>query len=173
MSRFLIVVDMQNDFVSGALGSADAQRIVPYVAEKVRNFSGTVIFTRDSHGEDYLATQEGKILPVPHCIKETAGWEIISELTEFAEKAKIFDKPAFGSLELAEYLQAQNAEETIEEIELIGVCTDICVVSNGLLIKAALPETLIKVDSKGCAGTSVENHNAALQTMRCCQVEVL
>ena len=170
MSRFLIVVDMQNDFVSGALGSADAQRIVPYVAEKVRNFSGTVIFTRDSHGEDYLATQEGKFLPVPHCIRGTAGWEIISELTELAGKAKIFDKPAFGSPKLAEYLQAENAEETIEEIELIGVCTDICVVSNGLLLKAALPETLIKVDPKGCAGTSVENHNAALQIMRCCQI---
>ena len=171
--KFLIVVDMQNDFTTGSLGSNDAVRIIPAVAEKIRSFSGKVLFTRDTHTEAYLLTQEGKNLPVPHCIKGTPGWEICPELAALIrDDSVIFDKPAFGSLALAEYLRAADACGGVEEIELCGVCTDVCVISNAMLIKAALPEVPLSVDASCCAGTSRANHINALNAMQICQIKV-
>lgn len=174
-NRYLIVIDMQNDFVDGALGTPEAQAIAPALVDAARAFDGELIFTLDTHGADYLATQEGAHLPVPHCIKGTPGWELIPALAELQRErqARVFEKPTFGSTALAHYLARRNAEEPIESIELVGVCTDICVVSNALLIKAALPEVPVSVDPPLCAGVTPEAHKAALATMRSCQVEVL
>ncbi len=173
MDKILVVVDMQKDFVTGALGSAEAQQIVPDVVKKVKDFDGTVVFTRDTHQENYLETQEGKNLPVTHCIEGSDGWQIIPELTELAEGKKVFDKPTFGSTELAEYIKAEADKRNGQlEVELIGVCTDICVVSNALLIKAYNREIPVSVDSKCCAGVSPAAHDAALSTMKSCQVKV-
>ena len=174
-NRYLIVIDMQNDFVDGALGTPEAQAIAPALVDAARAFDGELIFTLDTHGENYLATQEGEHLPVPHCIKGTPGWELIPALGELQRErqARAFEKPTFGSTALAHYLARRNAEEPIESIELVGVCTDICVVSNALLIKAALPEVPVSVDPALCAGVTPEAHEAALATMRSCQVELL
>lgn len=174
-NRYLIVIDMQNDFVDGALGTPEAQAIAPALVDAARAFDGELIFTLDTHGENYLATQEGEHLPVPHCIKGTPGWELIPALAELQRErqARAFEKPMFGSTALAHYLARRNAEEPIESIELVGVCTDICVVSNALLIKAALPEVPVSVDPALCAGVTPEAHEAALATMRSCQVELL
>lgn len=166
MNNILVVVDMQNDFISGSLGSEEAKAIVPYVKDKIAKFDGEVIFTRDTHEENYLETSEGKHLPVKHCVKDTWGWEISDELKPYVKK--VIDKPTFGSLDLVEYLK--NKE--IDSIELCGLCTDICVVSNALLLKANFYETPIVVDSKACAGVSVDSHKAALNTMTMCQIEV-
>lgn len=173
MRNILIVVDMQNDFVTGALGTAEAQAIVPDAVQKAEGFSGEVIFTRDTHGPDYLKTQEGKNLPVEHCIKDTAGWQIIPELQSIAERGRFFDKPAFGSTELMEYLHAEHIKEEIREITLIGLCTDICVISNAMLLKARLPEMVIKVDAACCAGVTPKRHENALDAMRACQIEIV
>ena len=170
MKKYLLVIDMQKDFVDGSLGTAEAQAIVPAVAEKIRGFEGEVIFTQDTHGENYMETQEGKFLPVLHCIKGTPGHEVIPELQEFLADAKVFLKGTFGSVDLAAYL-SKRAEE-IESIELIGLCTDICVVSNALLLKAAMPEKPLFVDASCCAGVTPEKHVAALETMRSCQITV-
>lgn len=170
MKKYLLVIDMQKDFVDGSLGTAEAQAIVPAVAEKIRGFEGEVIFTQDTHGENYIETQEGKFLPVLHCIKGTPGHEVIPELQEFLADAKVFLKGTFGSVDLAAYL-SKRAEE-IESIELIGLCTDICVVSNALLLKAAMPEKPLFVDASCCAGVTPEKHAAALETMRSCQITV-
>ncbi len=174
-NRYLIVIDMQNDFVDGALGTPEAQAIAPTLVDAARAFDGELIFTLDTHGENYLATQEGEHLPVPHCIKGAPGWELIPALAELQRErqARVFEKPTFGSTALAHYLARRNAEEPIESIELVGVCTDICVVSNALLIKAALPEVPVSVDPALCAGVTPEAHEAALATMRSCQVELL
>src|SRR5574344_405476 len=147
---YLIVVDMQNDFVSGSLGSADAQKIVDRVVKKVQTFDGIVLFTQDTHHEDYLTTQEGRLLPVPHCIEGTDGCKLIPPLEQFQKEhhCMIYQKNQFGSIELARYLAKQN----VSSIQLIGLCTDICVVSNALLLKASLPEVPIKVDAACCAG---------------------
>ena len=166
--RFLIVVDMQNDFISGSLGSKLAEAIVPNVVEKVRNYDGTVIFTRDTHFADYMDTQEGKNLPVKHCIKDTAGWEICDELKPFVKK--VVDKITFGSVELPEVIKSYGEE--IDEIELCGLCTDICVISNAMILKASFPETKIIIDSKCCAGVSVESHNTALEAMKAVQIDI-
>jgi len=170
--RYLVVVDMQHDFVDGALGTAEAQAIVPHVVEKVKGFDGTVLFTRDTHGTNYLTTQEGKNLPVEHCIEGTPGWQIVPELEELRVRldAPTFDKPTFGSLELSDYLTRKNAAEPIESIELCGLCTDICVVSNALLIKAHLPEVPLTIDPTCCAGVTPASHQAALATMSSCQI---
>jgi len=170
MKKYLLVIDMQKDFVDGSLGTAEAQAIVPAVAEKIRGFEGEVIFTQDTHGENYMETQEGKFLPVLHCIKGTPGHEVVPELQEFLADAKVFLKGTFGSVDLAAYL-SKRAEE-IESIELIGLCTDICVVSNALLLKAAMPEKPLFVDASCCAGVTPEKHAAALETMRSCQITV-
>lgn len=171
MNDYLIVVDMQKDFVDGALGSDMARKIVPAVRKKIENFQGKVLFTRDTHQENYLETQEGRNLPVSHCIKGTEGWEIIPELREFCKEAPI-DKPTFGSMELAHRLAKENEIIPVASVELIGVCTDICVISNALLIKAALPEVPVSVDASCCAGVTLERHQRALLAMKACQISV-
>ena len=170
MKKYLIVVDMQVDFVNGALGTREAEAIAPKVAEKIRAFDGEVIFTQDTHLADYLNTQVGRCLPIEHCIEGSAGWQLIPELRPLAEGRRIVQKPTFGSRALAETLAAEA--EDIESIELVGLCTDICVVSNALLLKAFMPEVPIGVDPACCAGVTPAGHAAALATMRACQVNV-
>ena len=163
--KFLIVVDMQNDFISGSLGSKGAENIVAKVADKIRSFDGRVIFTRDTHNENYINTREGRYLPVEHCIKDTYGWQICDELKEYA--TEVVDKGTFGSLDLPDII-GKNPDE----IELCGLCTDICVISNAMILKAAYPETDIIVDSSCCAGVTAESHNNALDSMRAVQIIV-
>ena len=167
--KFLIVIDMQVDFITGSLGSKLAEAIVPNVVDKVKNYDGTVIFTRDTHFADYLSTQEGCKLPVEHCIKDTAGWEICNELKPFVNK--VVDKITFGSVDLPDLIKAYG--EQIEEIELCGLCTDICVISNAMILKASFPEVKIKVNGNCCAGVSVDSHNTALNAMKSVQIEVV
>lgn len=172
MQDVLIVVDMQNDFIDGVLGTPEAVKIVPKVEEKLRDFEGTVLYTRDTHTEDYMDTQEGHLLPVPHCIRDTYGWQIASSL-EKIRTGKVFDKVTFGSAELGEYLRKLDREDTIRSITLVGLCTDICVISNAVLIKAFLPETPVFVDATCCAGVTPERHQRALDAMKACQVLVM
>lgn len=174
-NRYLIVIDMQNDFVDGALGTPEAKAIAPAVVDAARAFDGTILFTLDTHEDNYLETQEGKNLPVPHCIRGTQGWQLIPGLAELQRErgARVFEKPTFGSTELASYLEQEHERTPIDSIEIIGVCTDICVVSNALLIKATLPEVPLCVDARLCAGVTPDAHEAALATMRSCQAEVL
>lgn len=172
MKKILVVVDMQNDFIDGSLGTPEAQSIIKTVTEKIASYSDDCIYaTRDTHGEDYLNTSEGKYLPVKHCIKNTEGWELRKEIAEAMPHALIIDKPTFGSEELAELIYEVYQKEDIE-IELIGVCTDICVVTNALLLKTKLPEVKISVDAACCAGVTLESHRAALLTMKMCQIEI-
>lgn len=172
--EYLIVVDMQNDFVTGSLGSKEAEKIVPDVLSKVNNFKGKIYFTQDTHDEEYMSTQEGKCLPVKHCIYGTKGWELIDELNQIKEEKqlKVYKKNTFGSVELAEALRKEYEDNGIKSIELIGLCTDICVVSNALLLKAVLPEVPIYVDASCCAGVTPESHTATLQTMKSCQINI-
>lgn len=166
----LIVVDMQNDFIDGALGTAEARAIVPAVAARIaqaRAAGDTVIFTRDTHGEDYLNTQEGRNLPVPHCLKGSFGWEISAALP--VEDAPVVDKPSFGSCELAAMLTGLSPDA----VELIGVCTDICVISNALIVKAHLPEVPMCVRASCCAGVTPESHENALKAMKACQIDII
>lgn len=169
--KLLIVVDMQNDFIDGSLGTAEAVAIVPKVAEKIRNFSGRVIATRDTHGGNYLETQEGRNLPVAHCIRGTAGWELCPEIQELIKEPPV-DKKTFGSAALGEMLRGLDAQEKLESVTLVGLCTDICVISNAMLIKAFLPETPIIVDASCCAGVTPESHARALQAMAACQIAI-
>ena len=171
MQNILIVVDMQNDFINGTLGTKEAEAIVSKVEQKISGFSGRIIYTRDTHEENYLDTQEGKKLPVKHCIRNTKGWELSSQLDRF-EKEWIIDKPIFGSTELCELLEKENQKEAIDTVTLIGLCTDICVISNALLVKAYLPEVRIIVDASCCAGVTVESHKRALESMKMCQIEI-
>ena len=171
MEKLLIVIDMQNDFIDGALGSTEANEIVANVAKKIelyRNENQGVIFTRDTHSEDYMATQEGKNLPVKHCIYNTDGWQISKKLN--VSDSVIVNKPSFGSLELAKYV-SENFE--VNEIELVGLCTDICVISNAMILKAAMPELKITVDASCCAGVTTQSHKNALEAMKMCQVNVI
>ena len=170
--KYLIVIDMQNDFIDGSLGTKEATLIVEKVEAKIKNFDGKVLYTRDTHYDDYLTTQEGKNLPVNHCIINTPGWEITSALS-VGEDAVIIDKPTFGSAQLGEYLLEQSKVEKIEEIEFVGLCTDICVISNAFIIKAFLPEVLITVDAACCAGVTVQSHKNALEAMKVCQINVV
>ena len=166
MKKTLIVVDMQNDFIDMALGTPEAVAIVPKVKEKILQYAKNgdeIIFTRDTHFENYLQTAEGKKLPVPHCITGTKGWEIADGL--YVDGCKIIDKPNFG--------WPNWKDEILEDVELIGLCTDICVVSNALIIKAAFPDASVKVDSSCCAGVTVATHEAALKTMAMCQIDIL
>ena len=169
--KILVVVDIQNDFVDGSLGTKEAENIIPYVKNKIENFVGEIIFTMDSHDENYLKTQEGKNLPIPHCIKNTEGWKIREGI--YKENSKIFEKNCFASLDLGKYLFELNQKEKIESIELIGLCTDICVISNSMLIKSFLPEVEIIIDSKACAGVTVESHEKALAVMEICQIKII
>ncbi len=173
MKKLLIVIDMQNDFIDAALGTKEAAAIVEAVKHKIRSYPASdVIATMDTHGEDYLRTQEGANLPVPHCIKGTEGWMLRPDIAELLSAAEIFEKPTFGSTQLAEALKRRAESEEIE-LELIGLCTDICVVSNALLLKAFMPEVRITVDAACCAGVTPEKHLAALETMRSCQIRVI
>lgn len=168
--KLLVVVDMQNDFIDGALGTAEAVAIVDNVAAKIRSAraEGTAVwFTRDTHEENYLTTQEGRNLPVPHCIRGTSGWEISPKLD--VTDSVIIDKPTFGSVELA---QKVAQLENLESVELIGLCTDICVISNAMLIKAQLPELPVKVDPVCCAGVTPASHDNALSAMKMCQISI-
>ena len=171
MQDILIVVDMQNDFIDGALGTAEAVAIVPKVAEKVRDFKGTVIFTRDTHGENYMQTQEGRNLPVPHCIKGSRGWEVCPALEPLRTGLTI-DKPTFGSAELGKVLLELDTKEPVGSITLVGLCTDICVISNAMIAKAFLPEVPVTVDAACCAGVTPESHRNSLSAMRMCQVMI-
>lgn len=172
MQKVLVVVDMQNDFIDGALGTEEAVAIVPNVVKKVREFDGTVLFTRDTHNENYIDTQEGRNLPVPHCIKGTDGWQIRAEL-EALRKTDAIDKPAFGSEELGSILKEMNEDTPIESITFVGLCTDICVISNAMLVKAFLPEVQVIVDASCCAGVTPESHNTALEAMKMCQIRIV
>ncbi len=174
MKHFLIVVDIQNDFVEGALGSAEAVKIVEKAAEKIRTFEGEIFVTYDTHFENYMDTAEGKKLPVPHCIKETFGWELNDRISEaLAEKQfTAVEKLTFGSVALPSLVKSAAGDEEFD-ITLIGLCTDICVVSNALILKANFPQKEIYVDSACCAGVSVDTHNAALTTMKMCQINIL
>lgn len=166
MGKTLIVVDMQNDFIDGALGTEQAQKIVEAVREKImcyRREGNEIIFTRDTHGEDYLDTPEGKKLPVKHCIKGSHGWQIEKSLDTGG--CTVIDKPTFG--------WTHWQDHHFESVELVGLCTDICVVSNALMLKALFPEVPISVDASCCAGVTVQTHEAALATMKMCQIDVI
>jgi nicotinamidase-related amidase len=173
MKKLVVVVDMQKDFIDGALGTKEAVAIVPKVVERVSQFEEDedveIVFTRDTHHKDYLETREGKHLPVPHCIEGSDGWRICKELDEISQDRWIFDKPTFGSVELAKY--ATNNKYS--EITLMGLCTDICVISNAMLLKAALPESDVKVIADCCAGVTPESHANALEAMKMCQIEII
>ncbi|MDR1687621.1 MAG: cysteine hydrolase [Clostridiales bacterium] len=174
--NILIVVDMQNDFIDGSLGTAEARQILENVRRKIEKYkreNGRIIFTRDTHYDNYLETQEGRNLPVKHCIKDTGGWQISDKLS--TEGALIWDKKSFGSPELAQFIKDEIGEGGYGgyEIELVGLCTDICVISNALILKAFLPEVKLKVDSSCCAGVTNASHLNALEAMKMCQVNVV
>ena len=166
--KLLVIVDMQKDFIDGALGSSEAVAVVPYVKELIQGFDGKVFFTRDTHFENYMTTQEGKNLPVPHCIQGTEGWELHPELEALRQTAAI-DKLTFGSKELIDVIAR---EDNVESITFAGLCTDICVISNAMVVKAFYPELPLIVDAKGCAGVTPESHKNALNAMKMCQIRI-
>ena len=174
MKKILVVVDIQNDFVDGALGTPEAVAIIDNVAEKIKNFDGDIFVTYDTHYENYMGTLEGKKLPVPHCIKGTDGWQLNGKIADALnnKKYKTVEKLTFGSVELPELVKEVIGDDTAE-ITLIGLCTDICVVSNALLLKANLLDCEIFIDASCCAGVTPDTHNAALETMKCCQINVI
>ena len=172
--KVLVVIDMQHDFVDGALGSDAAKAIVPNVLARIETYEqekNPVLFTRDTHQPDYLETQEGRNLPVPHCIQGTQGWQILEQLHS-SRHAKV-DKVTFGSSELPQVLEQTYGSDALESIELIGLCTDICVISNAMVLKAFFPEVPIIVDSSCCAGVTPQSHKNALEAMKVCQIQVL
>lgn len=175
--KILVVIDMQNDFIDGALGTKEAQAIVPKVAEKIKNFDGKVFYTRDTHDEKYLETQEGKNLLVKHCIRGTDGWKLTPEIDVLCE-GDILNKSSFGSIELGFKLNDYRSNlrviknERVESITLIGVCTDICVISNAMILKAFFPDKPIIVDAACCAGSTPESHKNALAVMKTCQIQI-
>ena len=170
--KVLVVVDMQNDFIDGALGTPEARKIVPAVVEKIKGWTGEIYATQDTHQPDYLTTQEGRNLPVAHCIEGTPGWEIAPAIREALTNVTCLTKPTFGSRSLAETLVIVNQNQPIEEIVLIGLCTDICVISNAMVLKAFLPEVPITVDASCCAGVTPESHRNALSAMKMCQIKI-
>ena len=173
MKKILVVVDMQNDFIDGALGTAEAVAIVENVKARIREYDPADVFvTMDTHAPNYLETQEGRNLPVEHCIKGTEGWQIRSDIAALLPDWHIYEKPTFGSVALAKDIAEIAAKEDIE-IEVLGLCTDICVVSNALMLKAYMPEVQISIDPSCCAGVTPESHEAALKTMQMCQIKVL
>lgn len=174
MKRFLVAVDLQKDFVDGALGTNEAQAIVPNAVKKIKSFDGKIFVTFDTHSENYLSTAEGKKLPVTHCVKGTDGWQLNTDIQKALDGRDYIsvEKPTFGSVDLPGLIEKEaNGEEF--EIELIGLCTDICVVSNALLLKANFPEAPIAVDSSCCAGVTPQAHKSALDTMKSCQIDIL
>ena len=179
MKKILVVVDMQNDFINGSLGTKEAEQIIAPVVAKIKKYqqdetgSGTIYVTQDTHPVNYLETAEGKKLPVEHCISGTWGWELNERVKEALTDPVNIKKPTFGSYALADQIYEFGGHEKELEIELIGLCTDICVVTNALLLKTKMPEAVIKVDSACCAGVTKESHTAALLTMKMCQIEVV
>lgn len=192
MKKVLVVVDMQNDFITGVLGTEEAKAITPKVAQYIRDHADkdtVLLFTRDTHDADYLNTQEGKKLPIPHCLKDTYGWELAPEMEEVIYDTRdkysdfdtyfpyvsdhIIDKPTFGSIDLQNLLYVLDEEDDVKEITLLGVCTDICVISNAMLAKATLPEATVKVVADCCAGVSPETHKTALEAMKLCQIDII
>ena len=173
MRQILIVVDMQKDFVDGALGTREAAAIVPAVVRKIRDHDGPIIATYDTHFDAYLQSNEGSHLPVPHCVKGTEGWQLDARVAHvLAEKGYTpVEKHTFGSVDLPALVETA-ADDDAFTIELVGLCTDICVVSNALLLKAHFPETEIYVDPACCAGVTPESHEAALKTMAMCQIQM-
>ena len=187
--KIVIVVDMQNDFVTGCLGTPEAQAIVPVMVDRLKELntsSNLILFTKDTHYDDYMETQEGKNLPIPHCIEGTSGWSIVKEVSSFVDYNGNFctysgssiirgrvRKNTFGSVDLANLVKTLCEINPIDEVILMGVCTDICVISNAVLIKAYCPETLVTVDASCCAGVTPESHKAALTTMKMCQINVI
>lgn len=170
MKKILIVIDMQNDFIDGSLGTKEAVAIVPNVIEKIKEYKPENVYaTKDTHPVNYLETQEGRNLPVEHCIDGTAGWEIQPDIAKLIPESHVYPKPTFGSVKLAQDITALGPDE----IELVGLCTDICVVSNALMLKAFMPEVPITVDASCCAGVTPEKHAAALETMKSCQIHVV
>ncbi len=176
MSKLLVVVDMQNDFITGSLGTKEAEQIVPNVVNKIETYraeGNEIVYTRDTHMENYLETREGSNLPVVHCVKGTWGWELQGDIENTRREAdRVFDKGTFGSTALGEYVAEKFKKDSELEVELVGLCTDICVISNAFLIKAFCPEIKIGVDAKCCAGVSVASHENALMAMKMCQVEI-
>lgn len=178
--KFLVVVDMQNDFVDGALGTKEAVAIVPKVVEKINGFDGNFAVTHDTHKLDYLDTQEGKNLPVVHCIEQTDGWKLAdpvfdalnNRVMQSGADSEVFFKPTFGSVELADWLAQMSKKVRVDEVVLVGLCTDICVISNAMLIKAFMPEVKITVDAACCAGVTPESHANALAAMKMCQINI-
>ena len=173
--KVLLVIDMQNDFLTGALANEEGQKIIGAVKariEECKEEGYEILFTRDTHGENYMETQEGEKLPVPHCIEGSEGWQITDELLPYTDSRNVLDKPSFGSLELPRKIMTRVNDEPVE-IELCGVCTDICVISNAMILKAAFPETPVKVNGNLCAGVTPESHATALEAMKMCQVEVI
>lgn len=180
MEKILVVIDMQNDFINGALGTKEAESIVPQVEAKIKQYQqegAKIYFTKDTHAEDYLQTQEGKNLPVEHCIKGTMGWELHPSIgllaTEVGTEEGIFEKNVFGSKQLAETIRATIADEKEVVIELVGLCTDICVIANAMVLKTYMSEAKIQVDAACCAGVTPESHSNALDAMAMCQITVI
>lgn len=194
--KVLVIIDLQNDFITGSLGTPEAQAIVHKVCEKIVNWDGEIIFTQDTHDENYLGTQEGRKLPVKHCIKDTDGWKICDEVIgalkyrrskrggfcvedypEIPQKYyhKVYEKHTFASHGLGAFLSYLNYSKGnhVDEVQIVGLCTDICVISNALLIKSYLPEVSIIVDASCCAGVTPESHKNALETMKMCQIEAV
>ena len=169
--KCLVVIDVQNDFVTGSLGTAEAVEMLPRLLDKMGSFEGAILMTQDTHGADYLSTQEGKMLPVEHCIEGTEGWEFPEKVEALRESrgARVYEKPTFGSTRLVSELKRLYDSGELESVELVGLCTDICVISNALMIKAAMPELPVYVDPACCAGVTPEKHEAALEVMRSCQ----
>lgn len=182
MKKILIVVDMQNDFVDGALGTTEAQKIVKSVVEKIKAYhqeGDTVYFTQDTHGEDYLDTQEGRNLPIKHCIKGTKGWALVPDVDVLKETLKttsneaiVFEKEVFGSQRLAAFLKEKFGVGNGVEFEIVGLCTDICVLSNAIVLKTYMPQANIKVDASCCAGVTPESHKNALDAMKMCHIQI-
>jgi len=173
--KILVVVDVQNDFVTGTLGKPTSQAVVPRIVQRVEEGlqSGeTVIFTRDTHGENYGATREEQAQPIVHCVEGTEGWEIVEELKGFAAKCLVVDKPTFGSVRLAEILQDLNRQDQVESVTLIGLVTDVCVFANAILARTVLTEAEVYVDASCCAGVTPERHKTALNAMKCCQIKI-
>ncbi|RGS72150.1 cysteine hydrolase family protein [Mitsuokella sp. AF21-1AC] len=170
MKKCIVVIDMQKDFIDGSLGTPEAQALLPRLlayVQQAKDAGAALAFTLDTHGADYLSTQEGRKLPVPHCIKPEAGWQLAEELQPLAKEAvAVVEKPAFGSLELPKHLAAYD------EIELVGLCTDICVIANAMILKAAFPEKTIAVKADCCAGVTPASHECALAAMQACQVDI-
>lgn len=174
-TKVLVIVDVQNDFVDGALGSPEAEKIIPALVEKIRNFDGDIFVTMDTHGENYLDTFEGERLPIPHCIRKTDGWRLypaVKEALKGKDVAYCY-KNTFGASTLGDDIVYFGAATCVPDIEIVGLCTDICVIANALLLRTYFPNSKITVDSACCAGTTVEKHKAALDVMRSCQIDVI